>query len=369
MKLSIRQSPATEVAYFRDPADTWFAAEVIRRARWDEALLSPLDPEAADIRIAFLGDMADTPHLNLSQGGFPSWLCILPANAEDEPRLVVEAAQAAWSRCGAFRAPGPPPEAYLAAGYQALCPPHPACQPGPGTRDALMGFLMDRSGTLGRVSRESDDGANRLLRLLWQTPEDFAREILRARIRDDGGRGVLQLVDFLEAAEVAPEAAEHASLSQEREALLARLPAVAYFTRPADFDRAAAVALDWRDRYNRAYQLHYRGVLAAARDIVEDTARAAQLLPELERLNAPGAPGTPIGVDATRRLRDALNRLASLPEGVDEQSAQTGGVTLGRMPNAIGEARLAGAAVLAALDVHQRRRASRGAVWAPPPGR
>jgi len=351
MKLSIRQSPATEVAFFRDPADTWFAAEVIRRARWDEELLLPLDPEAADIRIALLEDLPDTTH-----PGCPAWLCILPASAEGEPRLVVEAAQTAWSRCDAFRSPGPPPEAYLAAGYQALCPPHPPCPPGPGTREALMGFLLNRSGVLGRVTRESDDGANRLLRLFWRTPQEFASEILRARIRDDGGRGVLQLVDFLEAAEVAPEAEDHTGLRQERDALLARLPALAYFTRPADFDRAAAVALDWRDRYNRAYRLHYRAVLAAGRDVVEETTQAAQRLSELDALNA-AAPDGSVGQDAARRLRAALDTLANLPEGVDEQSAQTGEVVLGRMPIAIGEARLAGAAVLAALDVHRRRRA------------
>ncbi len=159
---------------------------------------------------------------------------------------------------------------------------------------------------------------------------------------------------------MAPDADEHADLAQEREALLARLPAIAYFTRPADFDRAAAVALDWRERYNRAYQFHYRAVLAAARDIVEETAEAARRLPELEAfnaVNAPSAVGPPVGQDATGRLRDAIESLATLPEGVDERSAQTGGVVLGRMPTAIGEARLASAAVIAALDVQRRRHA------------
>ena len=351
MKASAQPMPATEVAFFRDPAETWFAAEVIRRDRWDEELLQPLDPEVADIRIAFLRDMPER-----DRSAHPVWLCLLPLTAEEEPRVVVEAAQAAWSRCDAFRPPGPSPEAYLVAGYQALCPPHPPCEPGPGTRDSLMGFLLDRAGAFGRVSRESDDGANRLLRLLWPTPDHLAQEILRARIRDDGGRGVLQLVDFLEAAEVAPEAADHAPLARERASLLARLPAIAYFTFPSDYDRAAALALDWRDRYNRAYQAHYRAVLTAAREIVMETAEAARQLATLESLNESG---TPVGQDAARRLRTALDALAALPEGVDQHSAQTGGVVLGRVPSAVAEARLAGAAVLAALDVHRRRRASR----------
>ena len=351
MEVSAQPIPATEVAFFRDPSETWFAAEVIRRDRWDEALLQPLDPEVADIRIAFLRDIPE-----LDRFTQPVWLCLLPWAAEEEPRVVVEAAHAAWSRCDSFRPAGPPPEAYLVAGYQALCPPHPPCDPGPGTRDSLMGFLLDRSGALGRVSRESDDGANRLLRLLWASPDHFAQEILRARIRDDGGRGVLQLVDFLEAAEVAPEATDHASLAHERAALLARLPVIAYFTFPSDFDRAAALALDWRDRYSRAYRAHYRAVLRAAREIVQETAAAARQLPTLESLNEDGAP---VGQDAARRLRDALDVLAALPEGVDQHSAQTGGVVLGRVPSAIAEARLSGAAVLAALDVHRRRQASR----------
>jgi hypothetical protein len=351
MEASAQPMPATEVAFFRDPAETWFAAEVIRRDRWDEELLQPLDHEGADIRIAFLRDMPERDRFTQ-----PVWLCLLPWAAEEEPRVVVEAAQLAWSRCDSFRPPGPPPEAYLVAGYQALCPPHPPCDPGPGTRDSLMGFLLDRSGALGRVSRECDDGANRLFRLLWPSPDHLAQEILRARIRDDGGRGVLQLVDFLEAAEVAPEATDQASLAHDRATLLARLPAIAYFTSPSDYDRAAALALDWRDRYNRAYRGHFRAVLTSAREIVQETAAAARQLPTLESLNAEGAP---VGQEAARRLRDALDVLAALPEGVDQHAAQTGGVVLGRIPTAIGEARLAGAAVLAALDVHRRRRAMR----------
>ena len=354
MNVSARPSPAAEVAFFRDPADTWFAAQVIRLPRWNEELLEPLDPEEADIRVAFLQDMPAQPYER------PNWLCLLPRSAEHEPRIVVEAAQHAWASSAAFRDPGPPPEAYLVAGYQALCPPHPPCEPGPGMRASLMEFLVERSGTLGRVARESDDGANRLLRIFWRTPEDFAEEILRSRIRDDGGRGVLQLVGFLEAAEVARDADEFAALTLERDALLERLTPLAYFSRPADYDRAAAIALDWRDRYNRAYQAHYRGALSSAREIVSDTAEAARLLRDLHEMNHEGA-GTPIGEDAARRLRAALDELAALPEGVDERSAQTAGVMLGRVPVAIAEARLAAAAVLAAVDVHRRRLAARGA--------
>lgn len=350
MKVSAQQSLATEVAFFRDPGDTWFAAEVIRLPRWSEELLEPLDPEEADIRLVFLQDMS-------APQDQPNWLSLLPRSAESEPRVVVEAAQHTWKSSATFRRPGAPPEAYLVAGYQALCPPHPPCEPGPGMRASLMDFLIERSGALGRVARESDDGANRLLRIFWRTPADFAEEILRSRIRDDGGRGVLQLVTFLEAAEVARDADEYAALAVERDALLARLTSIAYFNHPSDYDRAAALALDWRERYNRAYQAHYRSVLSSAREIVTDTPEAARLLGDLVAMNRRD-PRASVGEDAARRLRAALDELASLPEGVDERSAQTAGVLLGRSPVGIAEARLASAAVLAAVDVLRRRAAA-----------
>ncbi|MGE3962042.1 MAG: hypothetical protein AB7F65_10205 [Dehalococcoidia bacterium] len=350
MKLSIQHVPAVEVAWFRDPADTWFAAEVIRRQRWSEELLEPLDPELADIRIAFLVNMPEHP-------ATVDWLCLLPATAEQEPGSVPEAALTTWLRAPAFRNPGPGPDRYLVAGYQALCPPHPPCTPGPGMRESLMEFLRDRSGALGRLGRECDDSVNRLLRLFWATPEAFAEEVLRARIRDGGGRGSLQLVDFLQAAEIAPEADELVPLERERAALLARLSTMAYFTQPSDYDRAAALAIDWRDRYLRAYRHHYRSVLTAAREMVLDTAFAARALPDLEAMNRAGRP---VGADAVRRLRQALDVLAQLPEGIDERSAQTAGIVLGRMPHELAEARLAAAAVLAAVEVHARRRATAG---------
>ena len=354
MKLSIQQDSATEVAWFRDPADTWFGAEVIRLPRWSEQLLTPLDLEVADIRIAFLDQL---PDVDPADCPLPPWLRLLDASLEREPRVVVEAALDAWLHSPAFRGAGASPEAYLIAGYQALCPPHPPCAPGPGMRDSLMEFLRDRSGVLGQLGRQGDDSVNRIVRLLWRTPDDFADEILRARICDGGGRGSLQLVEFLEAAEIVAETPEQAVLARERDALLVRLSTLAYFTQPSDYDRAAALALDWRDRYLRAYRLHYRTVLAAAHEMVLDTATAARALPELEAMNLLGRP---VGADAAQRLRRALDRLGCLPEGIDERAAQTAGIVLGQMPPDLAEARLAAAAVLAALEVHARRRSNSG---------
>lgn len=340
------------VAYFRDADDTWFAAEVIHASAWDESLLEPLDHEEADIRIAFIDDalvhdMPKPPH-------HPDWLCLLSATDEEDPVLVTESARSTWESLLGRRMAGPPPEAYLLAGFQALCPPHPACSAGPGLRDSLMEFLEGRAGPLGRLTRHSADGVNRLLRIYWETPEAFAEEILEERIRDDGGRGVLQLVQFLREAEVAEEVDAYAHLEVERRALLARLPALAYFMRPSDFDRAAAIGLDWRERYQRAYQVHYRAVLQAAREAVIEAEPASRLLSELAALNSQGRP---IGRDAARRLQGALEDLATLPEGVDERAPRTAGIILGRTPSAIAEARLSAAAVMAAVDVQRRRQA------------
>ncbi|MCK9494419.1 MAG: hypothetical protein M0R75_02840 [Dehalococcoidia bacterium] len=352
---------AAEVAYFRDSADTWFAAEVVRSSRWHERLLEPLDPGEVDIRIAFLDDMpeltrsvARSASTACAVGVARPWLRVLPASAEREPRLVVEAALDAWEHSDSFRGPGASAEAYLLAAYQALCPPHPPCEAGPGMRDTLVEFLEGRTGPLGRLTELAPDAVNRLVRISWPTPEDFADAVLRERIGDDGGRGVLELVGYLEAAEVPRDVEAYAGLAMEREHLLTRLPPIAYFTQPADYDRAAALALDWRERYARAYQAHYRAVLEAAREVVVDTAPATRLLAELEAMNLTST-GTPVGLDAARRLRGALDDLARLPEGVDAPSPQTAGLALGRMPYAIAEARLSAAAVLAAVEVHRRR--------------
>jgi hypothetical protein len=341
-----RPLPVTEVAYFRDAASTWFGAEIVRADAWDPSLALVPDMERADIRVVLLRDLP-APLTALEP-----YVVILPAAMECDPAALEVAARAAWPHSPWFRPGGPSPEAYLKTGFQALCPPHPPCAPGPGMRESLMEFVDGRPGALGRLAGEGRDAANRLLRVFWSSPGLFVEDLLRERIRDEGGRSLIQLTGFLEAAEVAPEAPEFVDLAMERAALLARLHPLRYFTHPVDYDRAAALALDWRGRYSRAYLAHYRHVLSAARATLAETAEARALLPELEHRNR-GA--RPVGEDATRRLQLAVEDLAMLPERPDGQMAMTGGVTLGRMPGALAEARLAAAAVLAAVDVHRRR--------------
>lgn len=338
--------PPPEVAYFRDAASTWFAAEVVRVAEWSADLMESLDPELADIRIAFLDRPAVEEH--------PAWLVLLPAVAEFEPRQVVEAALAAWPQSPWHRPAGRAPEEYVAAGFHALCPPHPPCALGPGARDSLMEFLLDRPGALGQLAREGRDGASRLLRVLWHSPESFADDVLRERIRDEGARHFLQLATFLEAAEVAAEADDLVLFAVERAALLERLSPLRYFTHPADFDRAAVQAAEWQERYTRAYEQHYRVVCQAADAVLADARAVLEVLPELERFNRLGRP---VGTDAVYRMRRALEEVRGLPAQVDDRSARTGGVTLGRLPASITEVRLASAAIMAALEVHRGRAA------------
>lgn len=346
MNFARRPLPAPEVAYFRDKSGTWFGAETVRADAWDAALAAIPDVERADIRLVFLPDLPGPI------AGVEPYVVVLPACTEHDARAVERAAIAAWPRSPWFRPPGPTAEAYLEAGFQALCPPHPPCAPGPGMRESLMEFLDGRPGALGRLAAEGRDAASRLLRVLWSTPALLVDDVLRERIRDEGGRYLIQLSSFLEAAEVAPEAPEFVDFALERASLLARLHPLRYFTQPADYDRAAALALDWRGRYTQAYEAHYRQVIGAARATLADTTEARRLLPELEQRNCAGRP---VGEDAARRLQLAAEDLSMLPGRPDSRMAVTGGVMLGRMPGALAEARLAAAAVLAAIDVHRRR--------------
>lgn len=342
-----------EVMYLRDGDHTPFAAEVVRLECWADGLPDRLaqipDPELADVRVVFVEDPAQAPTER------PDWLVVLPVEHERDRAGVVAEAARAWTASPWFRGPGPVPERYVEAGFQALCPPHPACPVGPGARDTLLDFVGGRPGTLGRLAREGRDAADRLWRVFWHSPEALAGDILRERIRDAGGRHLLHLTGFVEAAEVAPESEEHADLANERLSLLARLQPVRYFSEAADHDRAVALALDWRDRYLEAYAAHYEDVRAMVEATLDETADARAVLDELETLNRCERP---VGGDAVRRLRDALAEVTSLPPEPDDRMAVTGRVVLGRLPSALAEARLAAAAVLAAAQVHQRRRAS-----------
>ncbi|MCK9485937.1 MAG: hypothetical protein M0R73_04440 [Dehalococcoidia bacterium] len=345
--------PSQEVAYFRDSNGTCFAAEIVRAPRWAAHLLLPPDEVVADIRIAFL----DQPALPAGSEQ-PLWLAVLATADELEPALVVQAALEAWAAAPAYRGPGPAPEEYVTAGFQALCPPHPACTPGPASRESLGRFLRERPGRLGALCELGRDGFNRAVRMDWRAPEDFAEDILRERIGDEGGGPVLDLLASLHAAEIAPESSEFRAMAYERAGLLERLRPLRFFTDASDFDRAVEAARDWCERYARAYAAHYREVVEAAQRVLEEARPAVDAAAELDVLNREGRP---VGEEASYRLRRAVAALWLLPPEVDERHAVTGDVALGRTPEALGEAHLAAAAVLAALEVQHFRGAARAA--------
>ena len=349
----------TEVAYLRDGAGTWFAAEVVRHPGWCEELLHPPPRDTADIRIAWLDCTTVPPSVSV-----PGWLLLRDALAsqhtgenllEDAARRVTQtdpAAQTAWAASPYYRTAGPSPAEYLLAGFQALCPPHPPCELSPDARDTLAKWLSDRSGTLGLLAHRDREAFNRAVRLYWQSPQDLADAILRERIRDEGGGAVLELTSFLDRAVIDPTAAEFCELEPERQSILTRLAPVRFFTDARDFDGATAAAREWSSRYDRAYRHHYSAVFSLAEEVMHDVAIALSLAGELDVRNREGRA---IGQEAVASLVDAVEVLSLLPEAPEPGEPVTAGVVLGCVPTACSQARLAAAAVLAALDVQRRR--------------
>ncbi|MEX2376247.1 MAG: hypothetical protein WD942_11805, partial [Dehalococcoidia bacterium] len=347
--------PSARIVYLQDDAGTWFGVEVVSAASWSDGFVEVPDPEQADIRLVVL-ESGEVPPVNA-----PRWVVVREGSATASDRIARDVARkvafddvrSAWLASPWFRGPGATAEEYLAAGVQAMCPPHPPCDPTPKLIELLLTDLETRSGPLGRISWQTREGMHRLFRVYWRDPEAFANEILRARIRDDDGRHLIQMTDFVDAAEVASESHDYRELGVERQSLLDRLSPIRYFTHAADHDRAVGMALDWRDRYHAAYSAHYQWVRQEVTHALVETAAAREKLDELEMLNRDGRP---VGSDAVRRLREALAVAEALPSVPDPQMAVTAGVVLGRTPVVVGELRLAAAAVLAAVSVHDRRR-------------
>lgn len=341
-------SPAPhEVAYFRDPFDTLFAAEIVRSHRWDPAYERPPDVSVADIRIVELssGERPAPP---------PPWLVIADrALSADIPRLTGLAARA-WVYSPHHRSPGAEPAAYVAAGFQALCPPHPACPPGQHSRGALVAFAQHRGGAVGRLANEGRDGFDRWLRVCWPNPSAFARDILLERLRDAGALADIEVMHFIALAEIAPEAPPYADLRAERLALQERLDPLRYFTARAEFDIACAEAERWRARYAAAYEAHYRRVIRTADEVLAETEEARRAAGLLDRWNRQNL-GAPVGQEALQRLAATLREIEAFPRHASSEAPQTGRVVLGRAPAVLAEARLAAAAILAAVDVHRRR--------------
>lgn len=339
-------SPAADVIYLRDPFGTLFAVEVLWRDRWDDALADRPAVAVADARVVLLTH-GEVPRQ------LPGWLvvCASPADGVLPAQLPALAAHV-WLRSPHHRQPGPAPEAYVRAGFHALCPPHPPCEFGPNGRETLIAFARGRPGPLGRLAAEGRDGFDRWLRVHWPTPAAFAHAILLARMEDAGAAAAAAAIRRLQEAESDP-AGEFRALAEERAEILTRLDPLHYFVRIPAFEQAVADAEAWAARYAAAYAAHYRRTVEAARTLLAELAPATAAADALRVLNGSARRGAPVGEQALTRLDAAvaeIRSLAPVPPGLPAP-----GVMLGRVPAAFGEARLAAAAVLAAVDVQQRR--------------
>jgi hypothetical protein len=256
-----------EIAYFRDPFGTLFAAEIAFVDRWHPALDLPPDVSTADVRVVLMPDLV-RPLI------VPPWTVAGAGDLLDDPARLAGLAARAWVYSPHHREPGAEPGAYVAAGFGALCPPHPPCPVGPHSRASLSTFARHRDWPLGRLADEGRDGFDRWLRVCWRTPEDFAREILLQRIADAGSRDAAALIRFVDLAEVAPEAPGHTALFHERAALLDGLDPERFFLDRDTFEAARRYGEAWRERYLEEYRAHYRRVRRLGDEVMEDLAPA-----------------------------------------------------------------------------------------------
>ena len=337
----------SERRFYTDPFGTMYAVEVMTCDAWGPACAAPPDVRTADARVVIC--------LEPAPPGLPGWLVTLIEErggvSDDE---IAQLASRAWLRSPHHRPPGAPAASYVVAGFQAFCPPHPPCAPGPNSREMLATFARRRGGVFEPLGEEGRDGFDRWLRIGWRSPERFAMAILTERMVEAGEREAIDLTRFLEEAEVWPDG-DSTILAEERRSLVERLTPLRYFADPTGWEEARAQALEWRARYRAAYAAHYRHVARLATDTLAGLLPAITASEVLRTMNRNGRGGQPVGQDALERLRRAVAQIGEIPASPDLDQARTAGITLGRLPGAFADARLAAAAVLAAVEVHRRR--------------
>lgn len=336
-----------ERRFFADPFGTVYAVEVVCARTWSSAYAEAPDAHVADARIVLCPE-PPPPAL-------PGWLGVVTAQPGAlTPDEIASLAARVWLRSPYHREPGAPAADYVVAGFQAFCPPHPPCPPGPQAREMLTAFARRRGGLFHLLGEEGRDGFDRWLRIAWRSPEQFARAVMTERMAEAGEGDALGLIAFMEDAEVVPEG-ETLALAETRRLLMGRMTPLRYFADPSGWDEARAQAVQWRAAYEAAYRAHFRRVTRLATETLSDLLPAATASEVLRSFNRSDRNGQPVGREALDRLQYAVALIGEIPAFPDPDQARTGGVTLGRIPGAFAEARLAAAAVLAAVEVQRRR--------------
>ena len=336
-----------ERRFFADPFGTVYAVEVVTAPAWDLFFEVAPNVRDADARVVICAEPAPP--------GLPGWLVALveePGGVDDDE--IASLAARVWLRSPYHREPGALASDYVVAGFQAFCPPHPPCPPGPQARETLVSFARRRGGVFAPLAEEGRDGFDRWLRVAWRSPEHFARAVLSERMAEAGEHDALTLVAFIEEAEIWTDG-DTIALAEQRRSLIERLTPLRYFADPSGWDDARAEAIEWRDAYQSAYRMHFRRVAQLATETLAGLLPAITASDVLRTFNRDDHYGQPVGQEALERLRRAVAQIGAIPATADPDRARTGGVTVGRLPSAFADARLAAAAVLAAVEVQRRR--------------
>ena len=361
-----------EIVHERDEHGSVYAVEVVAAERWDAALLTPPDPEAAGARIVRLASGAPPPAL-------PRWLVVERAAVPTEQRrtrsiadvagvyevhegfgaraAAAGAGARAWPWSPSYRGPGAGLADFLAAGAAALHHPEPAPVEAQRRLELLAEFASAGPQALRRLATLRGDALERWLRIAFGDPERLADEILLQRMSAERpgspAHEIVPALRFLRAAAVAEGQSSTPSWrstgaccsSRPRRGATSAVSSTPPRSRPSAPGSSAEVF-----PHRLAYERHYRAIGARAAAVAQELRAAAPAAEAVRRFDRIVALGPPIGAGAVAALEGALAALEALPRDPDAQLARTDGVTLGVEPPLFADAGAAVAAVRSALE-------------------
>lgn len=346
---------AGTIHFARDGAGAVYAIEIIDVEQWNEALLMPPLPEAADVRVVRLHHGSAPPDL-------PGWLSVEQAPAGHALRAAeahagygttlappqAVATEPLWRASPYHRAATSLDEFLLAAGAAVTHPAAAPTLPAHGMR-LLHDYAGDAAGALRPAATLDAEPLERWLRYAFATPDALATAILIDRIARAGDAEAAAALRFLAAAAIPEHDPALVELAIDRRVVLEQASPWRY-VRGEPFDGALAAARAWRQRYRVAYAAAYRAMLMRVQAAAPEYTRARAAAAALRRLSAVRALGPAVGLVAAAELERALDALAALPAAPDANEAMTAGVPLGGDPPAVIVAREASRAVYGALE-------------------